>query len=383
MDKAKRRLLGEALLELVERARMGGSVDRIGLLCHGGEFAPSEFLCAAAQAQAEEPRLAVVGVGPRPEGAEHIADWIETPACENASAQALLEALQKGVIKGAVALHYPFPIGVCTVGRLFTPGRGAGLFLASTTGISSASAPQAWLRNTIYGIATAKAFGIAKPSVGLVNLEGASTAQRALQRMRERGYPLHFGASRRANSGSLLRGNDLLSASVDVAVCDSLTGNVLMKVFSTFTTGGGYESVGWGYGPSTGEGWPYVISIVSRVSGANVIANALRYTAAVIRGNLPARVSEELALARKAGLDEELAASRNKAERELVPMPQKVPTDTEIHGIDVLDIEDAVQSLWRLGIYAESAMGCTGPVVKTAAVSCAVAEEELKKAGYL
>jgi betaine reductase len=32
--------------------------------------------------------------------------------------------------------------------------------------------------------------------------------------------------------------------------------------------------------------------------------------------------------------------------------------------VDVLDIENAVTCLWRAGLYAEPAMGCTGPVVK-------------------
>jgi betaine reductase len=383
MDHAGKRLLGEALLNLVEAARAGGPVTRIGLMCSGSELGPREFVRAAAQAKAEDGRLTVVGIGPRPEGVR-TEDWIETPDCERDIAQALMQALRTGAVEGAVALHYPFPLGVCTVGRISTPGRGEGLFLSSTTGLSASSGLQAWVRNTIYGVAVAKAFGIAEPKVGLVNLEGASAALRSLQRMRERGWPLHLGASRRADGGSLLRGNDLLNPDVDVAVCDSLTGNVLMKVFSAFTTGGGYEAAGWGYGPSAGEDWPYVVSIVSRASGANVIAGALRYTAAMARAGLPGRVAAELALAGRAGLDEELsAATRDAGAGEAVAPPAAVPTDTEIHGIDVLDIENAVRSLWRRNIYAESAMGCTGPVVKVAAVSRGEAEEALRNDGYL
>jgi betaine reductase len=49
---------------------------------------------------------------------------------------------------------------------------------------------------------------------------------------------------------------------------------------------------------------------------------------------------------------------------ELVVAPPAEPTDEEIHGLDVLSIEEAVRELWKAGIYAESAMGCTGPVVK-------------------
>ena len=103
---------------------------------------------------------------------------------------------------------------------------------------------------------------------------------------------------------ALLRGNDLLAGAVDVCVCDTLTGNVLMKLFSAFNTGGSYEALGWGYGPSVGENWGKIVSIISRASGAPVIANALCYTASLIRGKLVHCVQSELAAARTAGLDE-------------------------------------------------------------------------------
>ena len=51
-----------------------------------------------------------------------------------------------------------------------------------------------------------------------------------------------------------------------------------------------------------------MVSIVSRASGAPVIANALTFTAAVVAGGLPDLVAAELKAARKAGLDDEIAA---------------------------------------------------------------------------
>lgn len=167
----------------------------------------------------------------------------------------------------------------------------------------------------------------------------------------------------RGDGGFLLRGNDLLCGAVDVCVADTLTGNVLMKVFSAFTSGGSYETSGWGYGPSVGEGWDKVVSIVSRASGAPVIANALAYTAAAVRGRLPAVVAEEIRLAKAAGMDDELAAFSKvaAAPRDEVQAPPAVPTDEEIHGIDVLDLELAVRCLWKENIYAEAAMGCLKP----------------------
>ena len=44
-------------------------------------------------------------------------------------------------------------------------------------------------------------------------------------------------------------------------------------------------------------------------------------------------------------------------------MPEKEVVTAEIAGIDVMDLEDAVKILWKQDIYAESGMGCTGPIV--------------------
>ena len=52
-----------------------------------------------------------------------------------------------------------------------------------------------------------------------------------------------------------MRGNDLLMGTPDVMVTDSLTGNLFMKIFSSYTTGGDYEAEGYGYGPGVGENY--------------------------------------------------------------------------------------------------------------------------------
>lgn len=386
MQECKRAILGKALEDLVARARSGKEPCRIGLMASGGEHSDAEFLAAASAAMSADPALTVVGVGPKPSGIlPQGMDWIET-GCEGPElASGMENALAQGHIHGAVALHYPFPLGVTTVGRVLTPGTGKPLFMASCTGMSAAHRQEAMLRNAILGVAVAKALGITCPSVGVLNLDAAPQVLRALNRMAEKGYPLNLGQSVRGDGGSLLRGNDLLCSAVDVCVADTLTGNVLMKVFSAFTSGGSYETSGWGYGPSVGEGWDKVVSIVSRASGAPVIANALAYTAAAVRGRLPAVVAEEIRLAKAAGMDDELAAFSKvaAAPQDEVQAPPAVPTDEEIHGIDVLDLELAVRCLWKENIYAEAAMGCTGPVVKLAGSSLDKARAVLTASGYL
>ncbi|MSS28019.1 glycine reductase [Desulfovibrio sp. PG-178-WT-4] len=387
VNENKRALIGAALAELVATARSGGPRNRVGLMAAGSELPVEEFLLGAATAMRRDSRLQVVGLGPRPEAAlPEGMDWIETPDCEADIAAAMEKALDSGDLEGAVALHYPFPVGVTTMGRVFTPARGKPMILASSTGISAPQRACAMLRNAVYGLAVAKAMGIAEPTLGVLNLDAAPQVMRALSRMAEKGYALRFGQSVRKDGGALLRGNDILAGAVDVCVCDTLTGNVLAKVFAAFGTGGGYEAAGWGYGPSTGEGWNKVVSIISRASGAPVIANALSYTAQALRGGLPAKVAAELRAARAAGLDAELEGLLPKAEAgagDTPAMPPVVPTDEEIHGIDVLDLENAVHVLWKEGIYAEGAMGCTGPVVKLASSSLEKAKGLLQSAGYL
>lgn len=379
----KGKLIGDALAELVEQARTGGPKVRVGLMAGGSELGAEELLRGAVLAMAQDSRLQVVAIGAKVPGYDNL-EWIETPNCEADLVSAMEAALVDGRLGGAVALHYPFPLGVTTIGRVLTPAQGKPLLIASCTGMSASSRAEAMLRNAVYGIAVAKALGMENPTVGILNLDGAVAVQRALLRLSERGYPVNFGSSVRADGGSLLRGNDLLTGAADICVCDTLTGNVIVKLISAFNTGGKFEALGWGYGPSVGENWRKVVSIVSRASGAPVIANALCYTASLIRGKLVPWVQRELAAAKTAGLDEIVSSLSSKpGAAEEVSAPPPRPTDSEIQGIDVLSIEGAVKELWKVGIYAESAMGCTGPVVKVPGVSVERSKEVLSKSGYL
>ncbi len=381
----KRKLIGEALAELVEQARSGGPKVRVGLMAAGSEHGADELLRGAMEAMAMDPRLHVVAVGPKARGCDGI-EWIETPQDESRIAAAMEGALAEGSIAAAVALHYPFPMGVTTIGRVLTPARGKPLLIASCTGTSATSRPEAMLRNAVYGVAVARALGMESPSVGILNLDGAAMVHRALQHLADQGYPIRFGSSGRAGGGALLRGNDLLAGAVDVCVCDTLTGNVLVKLFSAFGTGGGYETLGWGYGPSVGENWRRIVSIISRASGAPVVANALCFTAALVRGNLADRVAVEIAAAKTAGLEGAVASLSPKSaspEIKAVEPPPKEPVDSEIHGLDVLVVEDAVRELWKCGVYAESSMGCTGPVVKVSSRLAERSTEILRAGGYL
>ena len=66
------------------------------------------------------------------------------------------------------------------------------------------------VRNAIYGISTAKACGIERPSVGILNLDGARQVEKVLLSIKDQGYDFDFAESMRADGGSVMRGNDLL-----------------------------------------------------------------------------------------------------------------------------------------------------------------------------
>ena len=276
------------------------------------------------------------------------------------------ELLNAHAIDGAVTMHYPFPIGVSTVGRSITPALGREMFIANTTGTSSGDRIEGMILNAIYGIITAKACGLENPTVGILNVDGARQCELALKELAENGYPITFAESSRADGGCVLRGNDVLRGTPDILVTDSLTGNVLTKMLSAFTTGGSFEATGYGYGPGIGKGYDKLVLIVSRASGAPLVANALKFAGQLVKGKVFEIAAAEFEAAEKAGLAEAIAKRKPKpaaAEEEEVAAPPKEPCTSSIPGIEVMDLEDAVKVLWKAGIYAESGMGCTGPVV--------------------
>ena len=296
--------------------------------------------------------------------------------------------LDSGEIDAAVTMHYPFPIGVSSVGKVITPGLGKPMYLATTTGTSDTDRIAGMVKNAIYGIIAAKADGIENPTVGIANIDGARQTEKALLKLKEQGYDINFAESARADGGIVMRGNDLLAGTPDIMVMDSLTGNLMMKIFSAYTTGGSYESLGFGYGPGIGDGYDRLIMIVSRASGAPVIAGAMEFATNLVKHNWKKIADDEFAKAKKAGFEAIIDELKNAGKKEAAPAaavtaPPKEICTAQIPGIEVMDLEDAVQALWKEGIYAESGMGCTGPIVLMAADKKDKAYEILKNAGYV
>jgi len=374
--------VADIFMEMADGIETGsfGKRPKIALTGMGSEHGEENSMAAAVAAAAKGVDVQYIGSFEDPSVTTvHVADDEEGHAKMD-------EMLASGEIDGAVTMHYPFPIGVSTVGRVVTPAYGKEMFIANTTGTSSTERTEGMILNAIAGIIAAKASGIAKPTVGILNVDNARQVEMALKELAENGYDITFAESSRADGGCVLRGNDVLKGTPDVLVTDSLTGNVLTKMISAASTGGSFEATGFGYGPGIGKGYDKLVLIVSRASGAPVLANALQFAAELVRNKVFAIAAAEYKAAEAAGLQAAIDKRKPKpaaAEEEAVTAPPAEPCTSSIPGIDVMDLEDAVQVLWKNGIYAESGMGCTGPLVMMSDANYEKALGLLKDAGYV
>ncbi len=384
MSNNVKQMIGKVFTDIADALETGqfGDRVRVGITTLGSELGIDNMVKGAEMAQMRDSTIEVVLIGPKVDSklSQVLAET------EEEVAKKMEELLDSGELGACVTMHYNFPIGVSTVGRMSTPGRGREMYLATTTGTSSPHRVEAMVKNGIYGIIAAKAMGIEEPTIGILNVDGARPVERAFKDLAAKGYDVNFAESERSDGGTVMRGNDLLTGTSDIMITDTLTGNILMKVFSSYTTGGSYESAGFGYGPGIGEDYERLVLILSRASGIPVVANAISYGAGLVRGNIKEIAKAEFKKANDAGLKEILAGltketKKEAVEEEVIAPPKETVTET-INGIDIMELEDAVQVLWKNGIYAESGMGCTGPIVMINENKLSEAINILAKAGY-
>lgn len=338
---------------------------KIGLTILGSEHGVDEMIRAARIAKEKYDDFHLVLIGQEVQGFHSIA--VDT---SEEGHKKMIEMLEAGELDGCVTQHFDFPIGVSTVGKVITPGLGKELIIATTTGTTSTNRVEGMVKNAISGIAVAKASGISNPTVGILNLDGARQVERVLKEIKDNGYNMEFGNSLRADGGAVMRGNDLLAGTPDVMVCDSLTGNLLIKILSAYTTGGNYEIAGSGYGPGIGADYDKVVNIVSRASGAPLVAEAIKYCATCAQHKVLDIARFEYKAAETAGLGaaiKKITEKNNKTEKdEEVTLPPKKVVTCSLAGIDILELENACRWLWKHNIYSESGMGCTGPIILVA-----------------
>lgn len=368
----------------IETGEFQGKI-KIGITTLGSEHGVENIVKGAELAAENAQGYEIILIGPKVDTKLKIVEVDE----EEDAHKKMEELLDQGEIQSCVTMHYNFPIGVATVGKVITPGKGKEMIIATTTGATSSNRIEAMVKNALYGIIAAKASGIKEPTLGILNVDGARQVERALKKLNSNGYKINFAQSMRSEGGSIMRGNDLLVGTPDVMVQDTLTGNILMKVFSSFSTGGDYEALGYGYGPGIGQDYDKNILIISRASGIPVVAGAVKYAANLVKGNLKGIIKKEFESAKKAKLNEILKSIThdNKKIENLDDEEVKIPTAeivTEtISGIDIIDLDDAVKVLWEKGIYAETAMGCTGPIIMVNEGKIENVNTILAKANYI
>lgn len=375
------KIIAQTFMDMAEGLETGsfGRKPKIALTGMGSELGEENAISAALMAAKKGVDVYYIGTLER-EGVTTI------KVSDDEEGHRVMEKMvEDKEVDGAVTMHFPFPIGVSTVGRVITPSLGKEMFIANTTGTSSSDRIEGMIKNAISGIITAKTCGIENPTVGILNIDGARQCEMALNQLKDGGYNFEWANSLRADGGAVMRGNDLIMGAADVMVMDSLTGNVMMKLFSSFNSGGNFETVGYGYGPGIGKNYEKLIMIISRASGAPVIANAILYAAQLVKGNVFEIAKKEFELAEKAGLSKILEARKEVKgqETEDVKCPSKEPVTASIPGIEVMDLEDAAKALWKEGIYAETGMGCTGPLVMMSDKNLEKAKEILKAKGYI
>ncbi len=385
-NKAMKNLVGEMFLDIADSIESGqfGKKIKVGLTTLGSEHGTENLLKGAELAAKSGIDFEIVLIGPKPENTSFKVVEVEK---EEEMHKKMEELLKSGEIDACVTMHYNFPIGVSTVGRVNTPALGKDMFISTTTGTSSVHRTEAMVKNTIYGIISAKSIGIENPTVGILNIDGANPVEKALKELKKNGYDINFGDSVRADGGCIMRGNDLLAGAVDVMVMDSLTGNIMMKMISSFNTGGSYEATGYGYGPGIGKDQDETVLIISRASGAPVVANALKYAASLVKGDINKITKEEFKKAEAAKLNDILKgltkSNKSESSEEEVKQPPSEVVTASVSGIDILDLEDAVIALWKKEIYAESGMGCTGPIVLISEANLDIAIKILGEAGFV
>lgn len=358
----------------IEREIQDGKIV-VGLTLPGSEGGVEELKKGALLAMESDPDLEVMFFG--------------TEDSDSSEAHKEMErALADKQIAGAVTFHYPFPIGVATVGHFKTPGNNRDLFISTTTGASSTSRIEALVNNAVCGVVAAKAWGIDNPEVGFLNLDGAQTARKIFARMIDNGYSCRLIGSARGDD--LLRGNDILIGSVDVAVCDSLTGNIITKLIGSYSSSGSIEEYGSGYGPGIGN-FDSRICIISRASASSVIKDAILFTRRICEVDLKVIYNNEISLAEASGfkkLIKEYSGKTSPGAAEVKntsgrKTPDRKAVNSEIEGIDVLNLDDAVLLLQDSGVYCEAGMGCTGPVVMVSKEDQNKSEEILKQERFI
>lgn len=128
------KMIAETFLEMAQGLESGsyGKRPKIALTGMGSEHGEENAMEAALMAAKDGVDVYYIG-SLEAEGVTTV-----KVADDEEGHKKMEEMLANGEVDGAVTMHFPFPIGVSTVGRVVTPAKGKEMFVANTTGTSSA-----------------------------------------------------------------------------------------------------------------------------------------------------------------------------------------------------------------------------------------------------
>ncbi len=97
-------------------------------------------------AQQRHKNLRVVAIGPK--GSTNL-PTVEANSAEEQQ-RAMEKLLKSGEIDACVTMHYNFPLGVTTIGRVLAPATGKETLIASTTGMSASNRTDAMYKTRFW-----------------------------------------------------------------------------------------------------------------------------------------------------------------------------------------------------------------------------------------
>ena len=195
MATSMEKLVAKTFLQMAEGLETGsfGARPKIALTGMGSEHGEENAMQAAVMASRRGVDVYYIGT------LEHEGVTTVKVQNEDEGHKKMEELVEKGEVDGAVTMHFPFPIGVSTVGRAVTPGKGREMFIATTTGTSSTDRIEGMIKNAVYGVIAAKACGVESPTVGILNVDGARQTETALKQLIDGGYDMKLAEIGRAH----------------------------------------------------------------------------------------------------------------------------------------------------------------------------------------
>ena len=130
------RMIADTFMEMAQGLETGsfGKRPKVALTGMGSEHGEENSMAAAIEAAKDGIDVYYIGTL-EAEGVTTV-----KVANDEEGHDKMEEMLKNGEVDAAVTMHFPFPIGVSTVGRVVTPAKGKEMFVANTTGTSKHSA---------------------------------------------------------------------------------------------------------------------------------------------------------------------------------------------------------------------------------------------------